>query len=153
MASNGRFEVERGASARPIARCGNSLDRVSEDLDVSARLLLRWAQMLAGAPAATSVEPIFPGSGYARTFLKAPIAHPIVLSKSPEAELQRLRRKNERLCLERDFLRKAAVFFQKELRKHALIARHCDDYPVTVICNTLGHAPVPMQRCGDSESP
>jgi transposase len=35
---------------------------------------------------------------------------------SPEEELRRLRRENERLRLEREFLKKAAAFFAKESR-------------------------------------
>jgi transposase len=37
-------------------------------------------------------------------------------SESPEAELRRLRRENERLRQERDFLKKATAFFAKESR-------------------------------------
>jgi transposase len=95
---------------------GDSLHRVSEELDITASLLRRWAQMVAGAPAGASVEEIFPGSGHARTFPEAPVARPIVPPESPEAELRRLRRENERLRQERDFLKKATAFFAKESR-------------------------------------
>jgi transposase len=37
-------------------------------------------------------------------------------SEPPEAELRRLRRENERLRQERDFLKKAAAFFAQESR-------------------------------------
>jgi transposase len=43
-------------------------------------------------------------------------AVPAAPSESPEAELRRLRRENERLRMERDFLKKAAAFFAKESR-------------------------------------
>ena len=95
---------------------GDTLHRVSEELDVGTGLLRRWAQAVAGAPAAASVDDIFPGSGRVRRYPEGPLARPAVPSESPEAELRRLRRENERLRLERDFLKKAAAFFAKESR-------------------------------------
>jgi transposase len=41
-------------------------------------------------------------------------APPAPDAESPELELRRLRRENERLRQERDFLKKAAAFFAKE---------------------------------------
>jgi transposase len=95
---------------------GVSLQRVSDELDVGVGLLRRWAQAVAGAPAGASVDDIFPGSGRPREFPEAPLARPAVPPESPEAELRRLRRENERLRMERDFLKKAAAFFAKESR-------------------------------------
>ena len=95
---------------------GVSQQRVSEELDVSVGLLRRWAQAVAGAPAGASVDEIFPGSGHARTLPDAPVSRPAGAPESPEAELRRLRRENERLRLERDFLKKATAFFAKESR-------------------------------------
>jgi transposase len=95
---------------------GVSQQRVSEELAVSVGLLRRWAQAVAGAPAGTSVDEIFPGSGHVRTLPDAPVACPVIPAESSEAELRRLRRENERLRLERDFLKKAAAFFAKESR-------------------------------------
>jgi transposase len=95
---------------------GVSLRRVSDELDVTVGLLRRWAQAVAGAPAGASVDDIFPGSGRPREFPEAPLARPPALAESPEAEVRRLRRENERLRMERDFLKKAAAFFAKESR-------------------------------------
>src|SRR5215216_2284169 len=98
---------------------GVPLRRVSAELDVAITLLRRWARTVAGAPAGASVAEIFPGSGRPRAFAEAPPARPGVapdLPESPDAELRRLRRENdenERLRLERDFLKKAAAFFAK----------------------------------------
>jgi transposase-like protein len=95
---------------------GVSLQRVSDELDVGVGLLRRWAQAVAGAPAGASVDEIFPGSGRPREFPEAPLARPAAPPESAEAELRRLRRENERLRMERDFLKKAAAFFAKESR-------------------------------------
>ena len=94
---------------------GVSQQRVSDELDIDVGLLRRWARAVAGAPAGASAEEIFPGSGHARTLPDAPAAA-AVPPESPEGELRRLRRENERLRLERDFLKKAAAFFAKESR-------------------------------------
>lgn len=95
---------------------GVTLQRVSDEFDIGVGLLRRWAQTVAGAPAGASVDEIFPGSGRARTFRAAAVARPVAPPETPEAELRRLRRENERLRLERDFLKKAAAFFAKESR-------------------------------------
>lgn len=109
-----KWEAVRVMERRLAA--GVSQQRVSEELDVSVGLLRRWAQAVAGAPAGASVEEIFPGSGHARTLPDAPVLRPAVGPESPEAELRRLRRENERLRQERDFLKKATAFFAKESR-------------------------------------
>jgi transposase len=95
---------------------GVSQQRVSDELDVGVGLLRRWARAVAGAPAGASVDEIFPGSGHARTLSDASAARAADPTESPETELRRLRRENERLRLEREFLKKAAAFFAKESR-------------------------------------
>jgi transposase len=95
---------------------GDTLRRVSEELDISVGMLRCWAQAVAGAPAGASVDEIFPGSGHVRTFPAGAVSRPALPTESPEAELGRLRRENERLRMERDFLKKAAAFFAKESR-------------------------------------
>ena len=92
-----------------------TLQRISEELEVTPHLLRAWEKAIAGAPAGTRPEEIFPGRGHPRVFRDAPAADPPP-SESPEAELRRLRRENERLRMERDFLKKATAFFARESR-------------------------------------
>ena len=93
---------------------GVTMRRISEELEVRPNLLAKWARAVAGAPAGARAEDVFPGSGRVRAFPDAPpMPEP---AETPEAELRRLRRENERLRQERDFLKKAAAFFAKESR-------------------------------------
>jgi len=75
--------------------------------------LTKWAQAVAVAPPGAGAEDIFPGSGRPRVRGDAPS---VANAESPELELRRLRRENERLRQERDFLKKAAAFFATESR-------------------------------------
>jgi transposase len=95
---------------------GVTLQRISEELDVSGHSLRLWAKAIAGAPAGARPEEIFPGRGHPRAFRDAPVTPAPLAAESPEAELRRLRRENERLRMERDFLKKAAAFFAQESR-------------------------------------
>ena len=95
---------------------GLTLQRVTEELEVNGHLLRAWAKAIAGAPAGTRPEEIFPGRGHPRVFRDATAPAEPAPSESPEAELRRLRRENERLRMERDFLKKATAFFAKESR-------------------------------------
>ena len=93
---------------------GITLQRISEELEVRATLLGKWARAVAGAPPGARAEDEFPGSGRSRAFADAvPMPEP---AESPDVELRRLRRENERLRQERDFLKKAAAFFATESR-------------------------------------
>jgi transposase-like protein len=92
---------------------GVSLRRVSAELELDPGVLTKWAQAVAAAPPGVGAEDIFPGSGRPRVRDEAPTAPD---AESPELELRRLRRENERLRQERDFLKKAAAFFAKESR-------------------------------------
>jgi len=92
---------------------GVSLRRVSEELDLDPGVLTKWAQAVAAAPPGAGAEDIFPGSGRPRVRGDAAL---VPDAESPELELRRLRRENERLRQERDFLKKAAAFFAKESR-------------------------------------
>jgi transposase len=67
--------------------------QVGRELDVRPDQLRRWAHELNGRRGADAVA-----------------------GESPEQELRRLRRENEVLRQERDFAKKAAVFFAKESR-------------------------------------
>lgn len=73
---------------------GVRLTQISRELDIDRELLRNWARKFGqwDAPGAKEAE------------------------KSPEQELQRLRRENEVLRQERDFLKKATAFFAKESR-------------------------------------
>jgi len=95
---------------------GVTLQRVSEELEVNPQLLRAWEKAIAAAPVGTRPEEIFPGRGYPRVFPTAPAPAAPAPSESPDAEVRRLCRENERLRQERDFLKKAAAFFAKESR-------------------------------------
>jgi transposase len=110
------FKVEAVRVMHDRLASGLTLQRVSDELDVGPDLLRTWAKQVAGAPPNASPETIFPGAGRRRAFLPVESLAPTPGSESPEAELRRLRRENERLRQERDFLKKAAAFFAKESR-------------------------------------
>ena len=75
-------------------RAGVRLTQISRELDVPRDLLRNWARRLG--------EWDVPGAKEAE--------------QSSEQEIQRLRRENEVLRQERDFLKKATAFFAKESR-------------------------------------
>jgi transposase len=95
---------------------GATLQRISEELDLGPDLLRVWAKQVAAAPNEAAPEQIFPGPGKRRGYKDVPSALPDPRPLTLEQELARLRRENERLRLERDFLKKAAAFFAKESR-------------------------------------
>lgn len=110
------FKVEAVRVMHERLATGLTLQRVSEELDVGPDLLRSWAKQVAGAPPDASPEVIFPGGGRRRAFPPVETLTPAPGTEPPEAELRRLRRENERLRQERDFLKKAAAFFAKESR-------------------------------------
>lgn len=73
-----------------------SVAEAARRLGIRPNLLYRWKSQLA-----TAGTQAFPGTGQ---------------QTAQEAELARLRRENEQLRMERDILKKAAVFFAKESR-------------------------------------
>lgn len=105
------FKVEAVRLMQQRLASGLTLQRVSEELDVDPDQLRHWAHWVAAAPASVTPEEIFPGHGRRRQY--RPV-EPSAAAEAPEDELRRLRRENERLRLERDFLKKAAAFFAKE---------------------------------------
>jgi transposase-like protein len=109
------FKVEAVRVMHERLATGLLFQRVCDELDLDPDLLRTWAKQVAGAPAGASPEEIFPGSGKRRRFAVAETLPP-PSDEAPEAELRRLRRENERLRQERDFLKKAAAFFAKESR-------------------------------------
>ena len=108
------FKVEAVRVLRERLTAGLTWQRVSDELEVDAGLLRKWAKQVEGAPPGTPAGEIFPGKGQRRQFRSAPsVARPEV-PESLETEVRRLRRENDRLRQERDFLKKAAAFFAKE---------------------------------------
>jgi transposase len=110
------FKVEAVQLMHERLATGLTLQRVSEELEISPDMLRHWAKQVAAAPTGSSPEAIFPGHGKRRPYQERLAPLPEARPLSPEQELARLRRENERLRQERDFLKKAAAFFAKESR-------------------------------------
>src|SRR5262245_26819012 len=86
------FKCEAVQVLKRRLAAGISLRRVSEELEIDAGLLTKWAQAVAAAPTDASADEIFPGSGRAR---RVRDDGPARATESPEVELRRLRRENE----------------------------------------------------------
>ena len=110
------FKVEAVRLLHERRAAGLTLRRASEELDLDPDLLRQWAKQVAAAANGATPEQIFPGHGKRRAYAEVlePLPDPQPLTA--EQELARLRRENERLRQERDFLKKAAAFFAKESR-------------------------------------
>jgi transposase len=111
------FKLEAVRLMRERLAAGLTLQRVSDEVEISPDLLRVWARHVDAAPEGARAEEIFPGHGRRRraggAASKPPAATRPLMA---EEELARLRRENERLRQERDFLKKAAAFFAKESR-------------------------------------
>jgi transposase len=79
-----RLVKDRGVSVRQAAR----------DLDVHENVLRKWVRELAADP-----QQAFPGKG---------------VMKPEQAEIDRLKKENAKLRMERDILKKAAAYFAKD---------------------------------------
>jgi transposase len=118
------FKLEAVRLMRERLAAGVTLQRVSEELEIGPDLLRVWGKEVDAAPEGASAKEIFPGHGRRRLAARGATdndgagAKPERPSRplSAEAELAQLRRENERLRQERDFLKKAAAFFAKESR-------------------------------------
>jgi transposase len=88
------FKIE---AVRLIEESGRSKAQIARELGVHESLLKRWKAQLESRPAPEA----FPGNGNL---------------SAAEEEVRRLRRENEQLRQERDFLRKTAAYFAKESR-------------------------------------
>jgi transposase len=111
------FKVEAVRLMQERLAAGVTLQRVSEELEIGPDMLRVWAKYIDAAPEGASAEEIFPGGGRRRrTAAVAPTRSAGVPPLTAEEELARLRRENERLRQERDFLKKATAFFAKESR-------------------------------------
>src|SRR4051812_45641325 len=84
------FKCEAVHTMQTRLAAGGTLRRISEELDVTAHLLRAWEKAIAGAPAGTRPEEIFPGRGHPRVFRDATAPAEPAPSESPEAELRRL---------------------------------------------------------------
>lgn len=76
-----------------VQRSGKSIGQVAKELDVTETALREWVRRAEG---------------------DAPRRRAEGLSEEEREELIRLRRENQRLTQEREFLKKAAAFFAKE---------------------------------------
>ena len=89
-----KFSREFMQEAVSLCRVGDrTITKVAEDLDIASSVLHRWVRQ-----SQTDASPAPGGS----------------LTSDEREELQRLRRDNKRLELERESLKKAAAFFAKE---------------------------------------
>lgn len=84
-------------AVRLLQESGRSKAQIARELGIHDSLLTRWKAQLESRPAAEA----FPGHGNV---------------SSAEEEIRRLRRENEALRQERDFLKKATAYFARESR-------------------------------------
>jgi len=95
---------------------GATLRRIGQELEINPDRLRVWSEAVEAAPPGAKPEEVFPGSGNRRRLPDPepksvrPIGGPLPL----EEEVARLRRENDRLRMERDFLKKAATFFASQ---------------------------------------
>ena len=87
------FKIE---AVRMVTQQNLSVSEVARDLGIHANMLRKWKNQLAAEG-----EQAFSGNGQLST---------------EQEELQRLRKENRRLRMERDILKKATAFFAKESR-------------------------------------
>ena len=89
-----RFTPEFQADAvKLVQQTGQSIRKIAEELGIDFGTLARWVK---------------------RAETDAGRGPPGALTTAERDELQRLRRENERLRMEREILKKAAAFFAKE---------------------------------------
>ncbi len=108
------FRVQAVRLLKQRLASGVCYQRIGEELDVNPERLRAWAVRVDESPDGLTPEQIFPGYGKARDYEPVKRARSPDRPESAEQELSRLRRENERLRMERDFLKKATAFFAKE---------------------------------------
>ncbi len=86
-----QFKID---AVKLVTEQGYKLTEAARNLDIDYQTLGRWKKQLE-----TKKSEAFPGNGK---------------MTSDKEELQRLQKENEKLKMERDILKKAAVFFAKE---------------------------------------
>ena len=84
-------------AAKLVLEKGYSCQRAADHLGISLSALSRWVK--AERPAS----------------MTEPLSKKVGLSLTEHDELRRLRKENEQLSMEREILKKAAVFFAKEV--------------------------------------
>ncbi len=85
------FKLE---AVKLVKNRGVSVAQASRDLDVHENVLRKWVRELAADP-----QQAFPGQG---------------VMKPEQAEIERLKKENAKLKMERDLLKKAAAYFARE---------------------------------------
>lgn len=94
----GFTEEQKAAAVEHVRQTGKTVCQAARDLDLTETALRRWiAQAEVDAGRGEGGE----------------------LTTAERDELRRLRRENQRLQMERDFLKKAAAFFAKETSEHS----------------------------------
>ena len=89
------FTAEQKAQAVALVKAGDSsLSQIGRDLDINESTLRQWVR---------------------QADIDAGIGPAGALTSDERKELQRLRRENARLQMERDFLKKATAFFAKDI--------------------------------------
>jgi len=86
-------DEQKSAAVAHVKSTGKTVYQAAQDLDLTETALRRWI-------AEADRQALPPAAGE--------------LSVEEREELRRLRRENQRLQMERDFLKKAAAFFAKE---------------------------------------
>ncbi len=96
-----KFTPEFKLEAVRLAASGDKpLTQVARELGILPNLLRNWRRQIEGREGQSAAD-VFPGNGRLT---------------SQDEELRRLRRENESLRQERDFLKKTARYFAKESR-------------------------------------
>lgn len=85
------FKLE---AVKLVKNRGVSVAQASRDIDVHENVLRKWVRELAADP-----QQAFPGQG---------------VMKPEQAEIERLKKENAKLSMERDLLKKAAAYFARE---------------------------------------
>ena len=85
------FKLE---AVKLVKNRGVSVAQASRDIDVHENVLRKWVRELAADP-----QQAFPGQG---------------VMKPEQAEIERLKKENAKLRMERDLLKKAAAYFERE---------------------------------------
>jgi transposase len=88
---SGEFKRE---AVRLVRERGVAVSQAARDLDLHENVLRKWVRELAVDP-----QHAFPGQGQ---------------MKPEQAEIERLKKENAKLRMERDILKKAAAYFAKE---------------------------------------
>lgn len=95
MATRRTFSSEfKREAVRLVTERGVAISQAARDLDLHENVLRKWVRKLATDP-----RHAFPGQGQV---------------KLEQAEIDRLKKENAKLRMERDILKKAAAYFAKE---------------------------------------